>query len=155
MAKAEATMVSNEKPVLDFVPQSDGSFGNPDLADALREANDTALWFKFMPQASFEPAAIGRATSWEQRKQELLFTMADVDNIFNDPDLLKEVFELETLDGDLDHGLCGTLSCIADLHQYGRVTGPGLAIGAIKTLMRNCSLFDRYFVKEPPTGEDE
>jgi hypothetical protein len=155
MAKAEATMASNEKPILDHAQPSDGYFDDRDLTEAQRQAADTALWFTFLPKANFEPAAIGRATSWEQRKRELLFTMADVDNIFNDPDLLKEVFELETLDGDLDRGLCGALSCISDLHQYGRVTGPGLAIGAIKTLMRNCALFERYFAKAPTTDEHE
>jgi hypothetical protein len=148
-------MANNEKPVLNHAHPSDGSFDDRELTEAQRQAGDTALWFKFFPKAGFEPAAIGRAISWEQRKRELLFTAADVDDIFNDPDLLKEVFEVETVDEHLDHCLRGVLGCIGDLHQYGRVTGPGLAIGAIKTLMRNCSLFERYFAKAPPAGEDE
>jgi hypothetical protein len=148
-------MATNDKSVIDFVPQSDGSFGNHNLAEALREANDTALWFKVFPDAGFEPTAIGRAIPWEQRKQELLITTADVDNLFNDPDLLKEVFEVEAVDQDLDQGLRAALGCISDLQQHGRVTGPGLAIGALKTLMRNCALFERYFAKAPTTDEHE
>jgi len=66
---------------------------------------------------------------------------------------LKEVFDLEDVDHDLDHGLRAALSCIVDLQQYGRVTGAGLAIGAIKTLMRNCALFQRYFAKAPTTTD--
>lgn len=76
-------MTSNEeKSAVDFVHPSDGSFDDRHLAEALREADDTRLWFKVFPDAGFEPAAIGRAIPWEQRKQELLFTTADVDNRF-------------------------------------------------------------------------
>jgi hypothetical protein len=147
-------MASNEKSA-DIVHSNDGPFDDRDLTEAQRQAGETEFWFKIFPNAGFEPAAIGREIPWEQRKRDLLFTNADVDDLFNDLDLLKEVFEIEAMDEDLDQGLRGALSCIGDLHQYGRVTAPGLAIGAIKTLMRNCSLFDRYFVKDPPTGEDE
>jgi hypothetical protein len=147
-------MANKKTPTVNFVHPSDGSSDDRDVIETQKEA-ETAIWFKVFPNAGFEPAAIGRAIPWEQRKRDLLFTSADVDDLFNDPDLLKEVFEIETVDGDLDQGLRAALACIVDLHQYGRVTAPGLAIGAIKTLMRNITLFQRYFAKAPPTDEHE
>src|ERR1700722_6640420 len=148
-------MASNDKSVVDHAHPSDGSFDDRDLTDAQRQEADTRLWFSIFPRSDFAPANVGSENSWEQRKRNLLFTNADIDDLFNNPEMWEEVFGFQDVDDDLAGGLRAALACIGDLHQPGRVTGPGLAIGAIKTLMRNCSLFDRYFAKAPPAGEDE
>jgi hypothetical protein len=148
-------MASNEKPLFDHAHPSDGSFDDRDVTEAQRQEAETALWLKAFPRADFEPAAIGRAIPWEQRKHDLLFTNADIDDLFNNPEMWGEVFGLEVVDDDLADGLQAALSCIGDLHQPGRVTAPGLAIGAIKTLMRNSALFERYFAKAPTTDAHE
>jgi hypothetical protein len=123
--------------------ESDESIPGTEAHDALH----TRLFFKRHPNADFEPAAVGRGITGEQRKRDLLWNDEDIISAHNDPQFLMKMFDLRFLDRELRRVIDPALESIADLHQYGRVTMPGLGVGVLKTALKNNAAFDRYFQK--------
>jgi hypothetical protein len=109
------------------------------------DAAQTRHFFEHHPNADFEPAAVGRNLSIEERKRNLLWTREDVCTAFDSVDFLAEMLDLQQIDDDLRAAADAALVCINDLTQYGRTTTPGLGIGVLKAVLRSIPAFRRYF----------
>jgi hypothetical protein len=112
------------------------------------DAAQTSLFFERYPDADFQPAAVGRGITLEQRKRHLLWNDADLMRAFNEPDFAMEMLGLEDYDDDLQRIVDVALNCIMDLHQFGRVTMLGLGVGVLQTVLKNSPAFRKYFLKQ-------
>jgi hypothetical protein len=112
------------------------------------EAAQTRIFFERFPDADFEPAAVGKDITLEQRKRHLLWNDEDLIAAFNDPNFAMEMLDLQDYDDDLQLVVDVALTCIMDLHQFGRVTMHGLGVGVLKTVLKNSPAYAKYFRKK-------
>ncbi|NLS69350.1 hypothetical protein E3H11_10545 [Bradyrhizobium brasilense] len=131
-------MTDESRPALKVVRSTDPEWSYDEMM-----AKQIRWWSKRRPNSSFCPITIGQDVPMDQRQRHLLWNHDDVDAAFGS-DFALEMFGLKDADHELDNAIQAALECISELHQWGRVTAHGMAVGAVRAFIENYPLFKRY-----------